>query len=131
MKHHHHPSKNPVNWISIIWILHLHSIMKEISHVFESLKPTDPVVINMHQKPDPDAMGSALALYHFIKKLGNPVVVISPTNWADFLKWMPGIEDVIDFESRGELAKKYLSAAKWLFSLDYNHFNRTRYMEGI
>ena len=73
--------------------------MKEISHVFESLKPTDPVVINMHQKPDPDAMGSALGLYHFIKKLGNPVVVISPTNWADFLKWMPGIEDVIDFES--------------------------------
>lgn len=105
--------------------------MKEISHVFESLQPTDPVVINMHQKPDPDAMGSALGLYHFIKKLGNPVVVISPTNWADFLKWMPGIDEVIDFESRGELAKKHLSAAKWLFSLDYNHFNRTRYMEEI
>lgn len=131
MKSHHHPTKKPVNWITIIWILHLHSIMKEISHVFESLKPTDPVVINMHQKPDPDAMGSALGLYHFIKKLGNPVVVISPTNWADFLKWMPGIEDVIDFESKGELARKYLSSAKWLFSLDYNHFNRTRYMEGF
>jgi phosphoesterase RecJ-like protein len=44
---------------------------------------------------------------------------------------MPGIEDVIDFESKGELARKYLSSAKWLFSLDYNHFNRTRYMEGF
>ena len=112
-------------------VLHLHLSMKHITYVFEQLKPTDPVVITMHQKPDPDAMGSALGLFHFLKKLGNPTVVISPTNWADFLKWMPGMEEVIDFESKGELAKKYLSSAKWLFCLDYNNFSRTRYMEGI
>jgi phosphoesterase RecJ-like protein len=105
--------------------------MKEISAVFDHLSPSDPIVITMHQKPDPDAMGSALGLYHFFKKQGYPVKVISPTNWADFLKWMPGCSDVIDFESKGNPSQEYLSAAKWLFCLDYNHFSRTRNMEQV
>lgn len=112
-------------------IVHLPSKMKEISAVFEYLSTSDPVVITMHQKPDPDAMGSALALYHFFKKQGHPVKVISPTNWADFLKWMPGCSDVIDFESKGNSSKEYLESAKWLFCLDYNHFSRTRNMEAV
>ena len=57
----------------------------------------------MHQKPDGDAMGSALGLYHFLVALGHKVQVISPTNWADFLKWMPGIENVLDFEHNREI----------------------------
>lgn len=111
--------------------VHLHLFMKEIIAVQEDLKPEDRIVITMHQKPDPDAMGSALALYHYYKKLGNPVVVISPTNWADFLKWMPGVEEVVDFESSTSIAKEYLFDAQWIFCLDHNHFSRTRHMESI
>ena len=44
----------------------------------------------MHQKPDADAMGSTLGLYHFLKQFGHDATVISPTNWAAFLNWMPG-----------------------------------------
>ena len=57
----------------------------------------------MHQKPDGDAMGSTLGLYHFLKALGHDAVVISPTNWADFLDWMPGINTVIDFEKKRDM----------------------------
>jgi phosphoesterase RecJ-like protein len=105
--------------------------MKEINTVFEELKPEDRIVITMHQKPDPDAMGSTLALFHFFDKQGYQVIVISPTNWADFLKWMPGVESVIDFEANNTLAKEYLFAADWIFCLDHNHFSRTRHMESI
>lgn len=105
--------------------------MKEIKTVFEELKSEDRIVITMHQKPDPDAMGSALALFHFLNKLGYQAVVVSPTNWADFLKWMPGVEKVLDFESNNTLAKEYLFAADWIFCLDHNHFSRTRHMESI
>ncbi|MFN5422760.1 MAG: DHH family phosphoesterase [bacterium] len=87
--------------------------MKQISSLFEELKSTDQIVITMHQKPDPDAMGSALGLFHFFKRLGNPVKVISPTNWADFLKWMPGCDEVIDFESEKALANQYLVSCNW------------------
>lgn len=105
--------------------------MKEIRSVYEKLNEPSRIVITMHQKPDPDAMGSSLALYHFLKSTGHEVTVISPTNWADFLKWMPGAEKVIDFESQGETARSILQAADWLFCLDFNHFSRTRHMQSL
>ena len=46
----------------------------------------------MHQKPDADAMGSSLGLCHILNALGHEVTVISPTNWAEWLNWMPGAD---------------------------------------
>jgi phosphoesterase RecJ-like protein len=106
-------------------------LMKDISSVFEQLITPSKVVVTMHQKPDPDAMGSSLALWHFLKAMGHDVRVISPTNWADFLKWMPGIEDALDFESQGDKARSVLSEADWIFCLDFNHFSRTRHMQSV
>lgn len=106
-------------------------LMKDISLVYEELVSPGKVVVTMHQKPDPDAMGSALALCHFLRSMGHEVTVISPTNWADFLKWMPGIENVIDFESQSEKARSILSVTEWLFCLDFNHFSRTRHMQSV
>ena len=82
----------------------------------------------MHQKPDPDAMGSSLALAGILSQLGHSVTVISPTNWPDFLKWMPGCKNVIDFEATREKALVALDAAEWLFCLDFNALNRTKQM---
>ena len=106
-------------------------MMKEIAGVFEEMSIPSKVVITMHQKPDPDAMGSSLALWHFLRALGHEVTVISPTNWADFLKWMPGTDAVVDFESNQDKAKSLLMASNWLFCLDFNHFSRTRHMQPI
>lgn len=83
----------------------------------------------MHQKPDGDAMGSALGLYHFLIALGHQVQVISPTNWADFLDWMPGIDKVIDFEKNREKSKKIIDETDWLFCLDFNVLHRTKNLE--
>lgn len=82
----------------------------------------------MHQKPDPDALGSALALANVLTAMGHDVKVISPTNWPDFLKWMPGSKKVIDYESAKEKANTALDAAEWLFCLDFNALYRTKNM---
>lgn len=87
------------------------------------------IVITMHQKPDADAMGSSLGLFHFLKQFGHSITVISPTNWADWLKWMPGCETVIDYELNTEKANIALHGAQFLFCLDFNTFSRTRKME--
>ena len=87
------------------------------------------VVITMHQKPDADAMGSALGLYHFLQKLGHEVVVISPTNWAGWLNLMPGCKEVVDFEKQREKAVDILNSAEWVFCLDFNIFHRTKNFE--
>ncbi|WP_336514318.1 DHH family phosphoesterase [Pollutibacter soli] len=103
--------------------------MKPIYEIFPLLTLPRKVVITMHQKPDPDAMGSSLGLYHFLIQFGHEVTVISPTNWADFLKWMPGCDSVLDYEAQKERADRLLEDADWLFCLDFNHLHRTKWME--
>ncbi len=82
----------------------------------------------MHQKPDADAMGSTLGLYHVLISLGHQVTVISPTNWADWLGWMPGAEKVLDYELNTAVSNDLLGKADWIFCLDFNVLHRTRKM---
>jgi phosphoesterase RecJ-like protein len=82
----------------------------------------------MHQKPDADAMGSSLGLYHVLVAMGHQVTVISPTNWADWLGWMPGAENVIDYELNTTRSNELLNRADWIFCLDFNVLHRTRKM---
>ncbi|MDI3319367.1 DHH family phosphoesterase [Pinibacter soli] len=102
--------------------------MRPIQEIYNQLTSPRKVVITMHQKPDPDAMGSSLALYHFLRQFGHTVTVVSPTNWAGFLNWMPGCDTVLDFESpkgRTEVPA-ILQQAEWLFCLDFNTLPRTK-----
>ena len=104
--------------------------MKAIQELFPLLSQPRKVVIVMHQKPDADAMGSSLGLYHFLTGLGHSATVISPTNWAEWLKWMPACNGVIDYEYSPEKANPVLDQAEWVFCLDFNTLARTRSMAG-
>jgi bifunctional oligoribonuclease and PAP phosphatase NrnA len=103
--------------------------MKPIQDIFPLLNQPKKVVITTHQKPDADAMGSSLALYHFLKEFGHSVTVVSPTNWATFLNWMPGCKTVLDFESPNEKSNIAIAQAEWIFCLDFNTLSRTKRME--
>lgn len=105
--------------------------MKPISHIFDQLNQPKRIAITCHQKPDGDAMGSMLGLYNFLVQFGHELTLISPTNWPDFLNWMPGCKHVIDFESKKELASNKLREADWVFCLDFNRLSRTRNMEPV
>src|ERR1700733_11503014 len=102
--------------------------MKSIEAIYPLLEQPRRVVIIMHQKPDADAMGSSLGLSLFLRQLGHHTTVISPTNWADWLKWMPGCQGVIDYEYSPDKANIFLTAAEWIFFLDFNTLARTRSM---
>lgn len=73
-------------------------------------------------------MGASLALYHFLARLGHSVQIISPTNWASWVNWMPGCKEVLNYELQKEKAEKILDNAEWLFCLDFNIFHRTKTM---
>lgn len=103
--------------------------MQPISELYGQIADPKQVVITMHQKPDADAMGSTLGLYHFLVQFGHKVTVISPTNWAGFLNWMPGSKSVLDYERDTEKANAVIDKADWIFCLDFNTLSRTKRME--
>ena len=102
--------------------------MKGIHEIYPQLGEKRKVVITMHQKPDADAMGSSLGLYHFLRQFGHEVTVISPTNWARWLDWMEGANEVLDYELNKKECDEILDRTEWLFCLDHNHFSRTKQM---
>ncbi len=105
--------------------------MQSIQEFYPQLSSPKNIVITMHQKPDGDAMGSALGLYNFLVQLGHKVTVISPTNWANFLSWMPGCKQVVDFDFNREKALSILKETEVLFCLDFNILHRTKHMESV
>jgi len=100
--------------------------MQPIQELYPLLATPRKVVITTHQKPDADAMGSSLGLLHLLEQLGHQVTVISPTNWAGWLNWMPGVDKVIDFELNRDRVATIINEAEWLFCLDFNIFHRTK-----
>lgn len=54
---------------------HTNSILELKKFLSEPRK----IVITTHHKPDGDAMGSSLALYHFLHNAGHQVTVVAPT----------------------------------------------------
>lgn len=55
------------------------------------------VVIIPHFKPDADALGSALGLSGYLRKGQHSTTVVTPSDYPEFLSWMPGNEEVIVF----------------------------------
>ena len=82
------------------------------------------VVIVPHKNPDGDAMGSTLGLCQFLKKLGHTATVIAPNDYPDFLKWIPGTEDVLIHEMDTKTSEAHILSADLIFTLDFNALHR-------
>ena len=89
------------------------------------------IVIIPHRSPDGDAMGSSLALYHFLLKLNHKPVVISPNDFPNFLAWLPSSETVLIYENDRDNCIKIINEAELVFNLDFNARHRTGEMEQV
>ena len=89
------------------------------------------IAIIPHRSPDGDAMGSTLALYHFLLKLNHKPIVISPNDFPNFLAWLPSSETVLVYENDRENCTKILKEAELVFTLDFNALHRTGEMEQV
>ena len=73
-----------------------------------------------HFNPDGDAVGSALALYHYFKDDGYEVSVVSPNPFPSFLHWMKGSDQIIIAQENLTKARKAIKEADMLFVVDMN-----------
>lgn len=97
----------------------------ELQELKSNLISPKKISIIPHRNPDGDAMGSTLALYHFLKKLNHQVVVVAPNEFPDFLAWLPDADKVLVFERENDRAKKEIESSKLIFTLDFNALHRT------
>lgn len=84
------------------------------------------IVIISHRNPDGDAMGSALGLHNVLKSRGINSHVLLPNDFADFLRWMPGAEDITVFMSQPEKGAEILSKATLIVGVDFNDISRIK-----
>ncbi len=96
----------------------------QITKVKKAIDGVDKIVIVAHVGPDGDAMGSTLALWHYLMTIEKEPVVIVPTMYANFLAWMPGSECVLIYEKDKEKADELIAAAELIFTLDFNQASR-------
>ncbi|NRR91895.1 bifunctional oligoribonuclease/PAP phosphatase NrnA [Winogradskyella undariae] len=99
-------------------------ITNQIPEIKALLSTPKNIVIVPHRNPDGDAMGSTLALCHYLKLYNHNAVIIAPNDYPDFLKWLPGDDSVLKFETQQQESNKLINAAELIFTLDFNAFHR-------
>jgi phosphoesterase RecJ-like protein len=102
-------------------VLELAKYTKELSKLFFS---SENILLVCHINPDGDAIGSQLALYHYLKEKNRNVEMISPNYLQEFLKWMKGADLInIFIRDRGK-CKKLIEEADLIVMLDFNQPDR-------
>ena len=88
-------------------------------------------VIVPHVNPDGDAIGACIAFSQVLKKMGKMAWVVIPNEFPDFLQWMDGADEVIDYEKSKDEALTGFTDADTLFILDFNDFGRSEELSGL
>jgi bifunctional oligoribonuclease and PAP phosphatase NrnA len=105
-------------------ITHYPIAQEERAHFLRIFSDIQHIVITTHKSPDGDAVGSSTALAGILRALGKSVTVILPDVLPDFLKWLPGAQDCLIYESDTIRADFCIDQAELIFSLDYNRLYR-------
>ncbi|MFN9501016.1 MAG: DHH family phosphoesterase [Chryseotalea sp.] len=102
--------------------------MEKLAEFSSLLATPKNVVVTTHFKPDADALGSSLGLAGYLKKKGHTVIVITPSDYPDFLSWMPGHTEVLAFSPEKPLVAEQvhlqIAKADIIFCLDFSSLSR-------
>jgi phosphoesterase RecJ-like protein len=82
------------------------------------------VVILTHINPDGDAIGSMLGLYWFLRNRGCTVNMAVPNEIPQYLTWMEGAEQILDFRGQKQQVEEELEKTDLVFCLDFNEPDR-------
>ena len=83
----------------------------------ELIEKAKHIVIFTHMAPDGDAMGSSLALKHWI---GEKATVIVPNAFPAFFNWMPGSAQILIYEKEAQRCDALIAAADLFICTDFN-----------
>ena len=110
-----------------IFVIDKKKLMKPITDLIPILEDFHKIIITTHASPDADALGSSLGLLHFLKARGHEVQVITPTNYPNFISWLPGNDQVLEFNSADDdLILEMIQSCALIFCLDFSGLKRIK-----
>lgn len=98
--------------------------MEQIKAVKTLLQYPKDVVILSHRNPDGDAMGSTTALSLFLQRHGHNTKIIVPSEFPEFLEWLPESDRVLVFDNDPAASIKAIQKSELIFLLDFNSLDR-------
>ena len=101
--------------------------LKSVTKLFSEKRN---IIFIPHSSPDADALGSCLALYHFFNQ-ENEVNIISPNEYTEILNFLPGSENILNYERDKEKCENIFNKGDVIFTLDFNSLGRARNLSSL
>ena len=101
--------------------------LKSVTKLFSEKRN---IIFIPHSSPDADALGSCLALYHFFNQ-ENEVNIISPNEYTEILSFLPGSENILNYETDKEKCESIFNKGNVIFTLDFNSLSRARNLSSL
>ncbi len=101
--------------------------LKSVTKLFSEKRN---IIFIPHSSPDADALGSCLALYHFFNQ-ENEVNIISPNEYTKILNFLPGSENILNYERDKEKCENIFNKGDVIFTLDFNSLGRARNLSSL
>ena len=94
---------------------------KELSKLFSA---SENILLICHINPDGDAIGSQLALYHYLRSTGKKVDMLSPNFLQEFITWMDGVEEINIYTKDRKKGNQIIENSDLIVMLDFNQPSR-------
>ena len=98
--------------------------MNNFEELKELLSQPKRIVLLPHRNPDGDAIGSTLAMSHYLSKKGHECNIVAPNDFPKFLKWMEGAKNIHIAEYNPGNSRRLIENAELIFILDFNSIQR-------
>ena len=106
--------------------------LQNIQMLSSLLSEAGKTAVITHMKPDGDAMGSSLAMFHYLDSYGKDCSIVLPDRYPSNLSFLispRSASKIVICETQRKEAARVIEEADLLICLDFNAFHRTDRLE--
>ena len=96
------------------------------------LESAEKIVIATHMKPDGDAVGSSMGMYHTLKLYGKSAKITFTNPAPASISFLTeGYEDILTYEHAKDETERAILEADLIICMDFNAFHRTDTLQDV
>lgn len=88
------------------------------------INESERIVLTCHVRPDGDAIGSTLGLYHLLKSFGKVATVVVPDKAPSNLSFLPGFKEIAIYTCHKDYCEKTIEESDLIICCDFNTSSR-------